>query len=230
MSVRLLFPTLLFEYNLLEEGLVTQTYLDELKADMDAMRMKDPVGRQVSNAYTGWQSNDGCESRPAWTKMIRIIKDKFNHEILPFSGANTAKVQLSMGNCWANINDKGAWNKPHGHNGCWWSGALYISAEGDEGDFVAVNTDPKVLSDFPHASRFRENHNVRPISGTLLCFPSGLLHMVEPNASERERYSVAFNMNNQRLSSSPGRMDTHTWSEIDEDWNKFDIENHELKK
>lgn len=63
MSVRLLFPTLLFEYNLLEEGLVTQTYLDELKADMDAMRMKDPVGRQISNAYTGWQSNDGCESR-----------------------------------------------------------------------------------------------------------------------------------------------------------------------
>ena len=226
MSVRLLFPTLLFEYNLLEEGLITQTYLDELKADMDAMRMKDPVGRQISNAYTGWQSNDGCESRPAWVKMMRIIKEKFNQEILPFSGVDTSKFQVRMGNCWANVNDRGAWNKPHGHNGCWWSGALYINAEGDEGDFVAINTDPKVLSDFPAAPRFRENHCIRPISGTLLCFPSGLLHMVEPNASSNDRYSVAFNMNNERLSGSP----QETAIPIDDNWNKFDIEEGEVKR
>jgi len=230
MSVRLLFPTLLFEYNLLEEGLVTQTYLDELKADMDAMRRQDPVGRQISNAYTGWQSNDGCESRPAWTKMLRIIKDKFNHEIVPFSGVDRTKVQVRCGNVWANINDRGAWNKPHGHNGCWWSGALYIHAEGDEGDFVAINTDPKVLSDLPHASRFKESHCVRPTSGTLLCFPSGLIHMVEPNVTDRERYSVAFNMNTDRLTGAPGNMDYETWIPIDEDWNKFEIENNEVKK
>ena len=77
MSVRLLFPTLLFQYNLLEEGLVNETYLQELKADMDAMRRHDPEGRQISNAYTGWQSNDGCENRPAWGKFQRIVRDKF---------------------------------------------------------------------------------------------------------------------------------------------------------
>ena len=38
MSVRLLFPTLLFEYNLLDEGLITETYLQELRADMNGMR------------------------------------------------------------------------------------------------------------------------------------------------------------------------------------------------
>ena len=54
MSVRLLFPTYLFEFNLVEEGLVTEEYLLSLKNDMDAVRKKDPVGRQVSNAYTGW--------------------------------------------------------------------------------------------------------------------------------------------------------------------------------
>ncbi len=70
MAVRLLFPTLLFEYNLLEEGLVTETYLQQMKADMDSMRRKDPEGRRISNAYTGWQSNDGVEGRPIWTKVM----------------------------------------------------------------------------------------------------------------------------------------------------------------
>ena len=61
MSVRLLFPTFMFEYNIVEEGLVSEEYLMSLKNDMDAMRKKDPVGRRVSNQYTGWQSNDGVE-------------------------------------------------------------------------------------------------------------------------------------------------------------------------
>ena len=52
MSVRLLFPTFMFEYNIVEEGLVSEEYLMSLKNDMDAMRKKDPVGRRVSNQYT----------------------------------------------------------------------------------------------------------------------------------------------------------------------------------
>ena len=76
MSVRLLFPTLLFKYDLIEEGLLTSEYVDQLRQDMDAMRRKDPTGRRVSNAYTGWQSNDGCNERPIWQKVIRVIKDK----------------------------------------------------------------------------------------------------------------------------------------------------------
>ena len=82
MSVRLLFPTLLFEYNLLDEGLITETYLQELRADMNGMRKKDPEGRNVSNRYSGWQSNDGVNQRPAWNKIQRVIKNKLNDEVL----------------------------------------------------------------------------------------------------------------------------------------------------
>ena len=38
MSVRLLFPTFMFEYNIVEEGLVSEEYLMSLKNDMDAMK------------------------------------------------------------------------------------------------------------------------------------------------------------------------------------------------
>ena len=43
----------------------------------------------------------------------------------PFWGLERHKGHVvDMHNSWANINDKGAWNKPHKHNGCWMSGAF----------------------------------------------------------------------------------------------------------
>lgn len=216
MSVRLLFPTFLFEYNILEEGLVSEEYLMSLKNDMDAMRKKDPVGRRVSNQYTGWQSNDGVESRPAWQKLNRVIKNKFNDEVLPFLGVNTMNASINLGNVWANINDKGAWNTPHRHNGCWYSGAFYVHAEGDEGDFVAIDKNEHVLSDFPFSSKQRETHNVAPVTGSLLLFPSGMLHMVQPNQTSKDRYSIAFNTETIRLN-----MDTAV--EDNPDWNRFEV-------
>ena len=183
---------------------------------MDAMRKKDPVGRRVSNQYTGWQSNDGVESRPAWQKLNRVIKNKFNDEVLPFLGVNTMNASINLGNVWANINDKGAWNTPHRHNGCWYSGAFYVHAEGDEGDFVAIDKNEHVLSDFPFSSKQRETHNVAPVTGSLLLFPSGMLHMVQPNQTSKDRYSIAFNTETIRLN-----MDTAV--EDNPDWNRFEV-------
>tara|TARA_B100000524_G_scaffold293365_1_gene168111 strand:- start:53 stop:730 length:678 start_codon:yes stop_codon:yes gene_type:complete len=222
-SVRLLFPIPLFEFNLLEEGLVSEEYLQSLKADMDRQRRKDPVGRKISNAYTGWQSNDGVERIPVWGKLMRIIKDKYNHEVLPWMGVTQASVVI--GNAWGNINDRGAWNKPHRHNGCWMSGSFYVHADGDEGNFVAVNKSENVVSEFPHNGKERDMHPVSPITGTLLLFPSGLLHMVEPNMTDKDRYSVAFNTETYRYSSDPHA----TFAPCDNDWNKFSLDDPKVK-
>jgi uncharacterized protein (TIGR02466 family) len=221
MSVRLLFPTHLFEFNILDEGLVTEEYLLSLKADMDAQRRKDPVGRKISNAYTGWQSNDGVEKIPAWGKLMRIIKDKYNHEVLPWMGVNQ-NASVKIGNAWANINDFGAWNKPHRHNGCWLSGAFYVDADGTEGDFIAINKGENVVSDFPNNAKERDTHAVSPTTGTLLMFPSGLLHMVEPNRTTRDRYSLAWNT--ETLTQS---RDTH--AEVNPDWNKFNLDDPNVR-
>ena len=231
MSVRLLFPTLLFKYDLIEEGILTSEYLDQLRQDMDAMRKKDPTGRKVSNAYTGWQSNDGCNQRPIWQKVIRVIKDKVNHEVLPFHHVDTSKIQLDMGNMWANINDKGAWNTPHRHNGCWYSGAFYVCAEGDEGDIIFTDKNEQVLSQSPINSKVTDHHRERPTSGTLLLFPSGLLHMVSPNITDKDRYSVAFNMNSIYLSNEfliEPKVDGDY--EKADNWNLFDVEGGYLKR
>lgn len=198
MAVRLLFPTYVFhryllDVNLPEDRGVDQLYLNLLKDTMDDMRKRDPIGRQISNAYTGWQSNDGCETNPAFVKLLRRIERTFYDEVLPFHGIDENNVKLQIGNCWANINDKGAWNRPHLHNGCWYSGVFYIRGDGDEGSISFIDAMPKVVSDFPPCQRTRGEESFRPITGELILFPSAAMHMVEPNQTDKDRYSISFN-------------------------------------
>ncbi len=199
MSVRLLFPTYVFERNLLDPNLpedrgLSQQYMEQLVRECNAMRRKDPVGRQLSNQYTGWQSNDGCESHPAFQPLIKRIERTFYDEVWPFHGLNETECQMDVGNMWLNINDKGAWNAPHLHPGCWYSGVFYIRADGDEGDISFIDKDIKVVQDCPMHPRTRQEVNFTPISGELILFPSGTMHMVKPNLTEKDRYSVSFNM------------------------------------
>ena len=198
MAVRLLFPTFIFHRNFLAEGLpednaLTEEYCGMLKDEMDAMRRRDPIGRRLSNAYTGWQSKDGCESSPIFQKLMNRIQQVFYHEVFPFHGVPEG-TSMKVGNCWANINDHLAWNKPHLHNGCWYSGVFYIHADGDEGNFSAIDTHAKVVADFPGSPRTPTSWDFEPRTGELVLFPSGLMHMVEPNPTDKDRYSVSFNI------------------------------------
>ena len=115
MAVRLVFPTFVFHRNFTQEGLpedkgFSNQYCLMLRDEMDAMRRRDPIGRQLSNQYTGWQSNDGCESNPTFQKCMNRIHQFFQDEVLPFHGLDPTNVNITVSNSWANINDKGAWD------------------------------------------------------------------------------------------------------------------------
>ena len=204
-SVRLLFPTYLFSRNMLDPNLDENQgydleYNDMLVEEVKAMRKRDPMGRLVSNSpapgtkhIAGWQSNDGCERNPTFQKCMNKINQFFIDEVLPFHGLNPNLVKLDINNAWANINDKGAWNAPHLHNGCWYSGVFYIHSDGDEGRISMIDTHQKVVGDFPHSPRTPTSLPFEPITGECILFPSGLMHMVEPNPTNKERYSISFN-------------------------------------
>jgi hypothetical protein len=76
--IRHLFPTVVFQRNLLNPNLgkersFSDEYIKMLKDEMDAMRRRDPIGRKISNAYTGWQSNDGVDNNPIFQKLMNRI-------------------------------------------------------------------------------------------------------------------------------------------------------------
>ena len=198
MAVKLLFPSYIFHRNFTQEGLpedrgFSKEYCLMLRDEMDAMRRRDPIGRQLSNQYTGWQSHDGCERNPTFQKCMNRIEQFFIDEVMPFHGLNPSECKLNINNSWGNINDYSAWNAPHLHNGCWYSGVFYVHADGDEGRISMIDTHQKVAADFPHSPRTPTAEYFEPMTGEVILFPSGLMHMVEPNPTNKERYSISFN-------------------------------------
>lgn len=200
MSVHLMFPNFVFtrEFCGKDDALepsMTYEYFDSLKQEIDGMRKRDPVGRVVSNASSGWQSIDGCDTNPLFIKAMRAIKRTVDNEMMPYLGVKPLTFHTVMHNSWANINDKGAWNRPHLHNGCFYSGVLYIKADGDEGCINFIDKDNKIAGNFPHCPKIKESKAFFPKTGDLHLFPSGLMHMVEPNTTDKDRYSISFNLN-----------------------------------
>ena len=43
--------------------------------------------------------------------------------------------------------------------------------------------------------KIKESKAFFPKTGDLHLFPSGLMHMVEPNTTDKDRYSISFNLN-----------------------------------
>lgn len=56
-----------------------------------------------------------------------------------------------------------------------------------------INTDAKVVADHPSLQRHQESIQYQPKTGRLILFPSGAMHMVEPNPTDKDRYSISFN-------------------------------------
>lgn len=195
MAVKLLFPTPIFLRHFLDPQLSPEDgfgieYVKTLKKEIDWMRKQDPKGRRISNAYTGWQSNDGVDRNPIFQKCMNRIQRFIEQEVCLYYGTNS---KVHMGNSWANINDSGAWNKPHLHNGCWHSGVFYIHADGQEGHIDFIDTQPKVVGNMPLGIRSESSHAMEPKAGLCVLFPSAAMHMVHPNFSEKDRYSISFN-------------------------------------
>lgn len=104
---------------------------------------------------------------------------------------------------WANVNEAGAVNLPHGHtgtSGCYWSAVYYVRCiEGAGGELLLY--DPRGPMVSMHARHlFLENAgperevNLKPRTGMLVMFPSWLFHAVNPYHGDEPRISVAMNL------------------------------------
>ena len=199
MSVKILFPAYVFKRDFIDrdkhkDPSMHKEYFDMMRNEIDMMERTDHEGRNVSN-QNGWQSNDGIDRHPTFVKCIRAIKRTIRDEMMPFMGLKDNTFDIEFHNAWANKNYKGSWNAPHLHNGCYYSGVMYIQADGDEGIFRALDTDHKVVGTFPSTPRMAESWSHEPRTGVMLLFPSALMHMVEPNPTDKPRYSISFNFN-----------------------------------
>jgi len=101
---------------------------------------------------------------------------------------------------WVNVSGKGASNRAHVHGGAFWSAVYYVQVpESDSGKLLLHDPRMPALRMYAPMLRFKnagpeQVARIQPQSGTVVMFPSWLLHSVDPWDGEGERISIALNL------------------------------------
>ncbi len=182
---------------------IVEIEIDEVKARSEALALSltalrsSDEGVQRSN-QRGWHSSDDLFNHSAdeirWlSEMIYQVAGK----LIRHADQMPEDAELLLSSMWANINDAGAWNAPHVHLPCEWSGVVYIDVPETHPEPVNGIRDGDILflDPVPVGAPYRPATTISytPKIGTMYVFPSYLMHMVAPHYNEKPRISVAFN-------------------------------------
>lgn len=171
---------------------------------------RETVERSVSLSNVGsWHSHDfrpwGGQAGDVVLGAARELVDRMTlmetaDELVP--AAVTWRITA-----WANVSRKGDSHRPHCHPAAFWSGVYWVDDGGADADPAAGGlfeiADPRGVVPLMHAPNLRiavkdclgdgRGELVTPKAGTMILFPSWLLHSVRPYAGTRARISIAFN-------------------------------------
>ena len=102
---------------------------------------------------------------------------------------------------WVNCNWGQSLNRAHAHPGAELSGVLYVQVP--EGSGSLIFHDPRPQCEMSRLSKrlvrplesLRSRHAVQPVAGSLLLFPSWLVHGVEPGSNHDQlRIAISFDV------------------------------------
>lgn len=187
-----IFPSIVTEthcelYNYIRDDLIDWIY--RYQSTVDSVHLSNRGGWQSPSNFYGIES-------------FSIFKDYIVNNALQ-SLPQHDKRKFELNNMWININKKGDYNIAHVHPGCDLSGIFYVKAPENCGKLVFNN--PHSFDEFhlldTVSTEFMKKYNYdfifefTPQEGLLVLFPASLQHLVEPNQTDEDRISIAFNLN-----------------------------------
>jgi uncharacterized protein (TIGR02466 family) len=158
--------------------------------------------KEISTCYeiesklpSNFKSNLGGYQSPEVD--INVYFESLRGKLFPMLKAISDDIQmnLSLTDLWVNINRKNSFNRVHLHGNSAFSGVLYLKTNSNSGQIVFLN--PTMAEAFPIDDTIKDfygNYSFVPVVGDVLVFPSYLSHYVNPNLSDEDRISIAFNM------------------------------------
>ena len=192
-SAEELFPLPLVQFQIDAAARLNKSLLSEI-----AVRRASEDGLAKSNRR-GWHSAPDLFERKEAAQvelagmMLRMMAE-ITRKFAPKTDFNNLEL---VPDGWINVNPKGAYNAPHDHPGCFWSGVYYVQVPDTAGEAAVIEflSPHEVL---PHNGIIQsaitaDKRRIRPVAGTVLIFPSQLIHWVHPNESDEERVTIAFN-------------------------------------
>jgi uncharacterized protein (TIGR02466 family) len=186
------FPTPIWHFNLDNYQQLNQTLLQEIKVE----QQNDSKGQKRSNVL-GWHSANDLHHRESFAEFTQIIGANV-WEVATCLHWDLAKISLAIESCWAIVNGKLAANSVHNHPNSLLSGVYYLQAPENSGVISFSDPRPAAHVLVPPMTEFSPwtlpKISYKPQVGTMLLFPSWLLHSVEMNLSSELRISLSFNI------------------------------------
>ena len=142
-----------------------------------------------------WQSRHGLHTRRELAPLVLAVRHGVD-QVLAFLRLGTPPFQLT--GLWVNVAAPGGAVRMHSHPNNFLSGVYYAQVQpgADTINFHDPRAQAMVMR--PPASELTSYNTdqvvVQVERGTMVLFPSWLVHSVDPNGSEGERISVSFNV------------------------------------
>jgi len=170
--------------------------------------IRDPLIEWIEN-YANITEGVTISNRGGWQSPSNFyLLDSFSpylDYILTYtlSSLKFYNLDFKLANMWININKCGDYNTSHCHPNSIISGVLWIKCPQNCGSLVFSSpnqfSEHKLFESIDN--NIKDNINYydsfmfrNPREGTLVLFPSHLYHEVEPNQSNENRISIAFNL------------------------------------
>jgi uncharacterized protein (TIGR02466 family) len=149
-----------------------------------------------------WSSVDkNVLDRPEFERVRDVVMNEVGFYVREVLLVNKG-IEFYITNSWINVYRRGEQAGAHMHHNSLISGVLYLKATEDSGDIVFYR-DVLSLVPFPPALDLdMDSFNIynckswghKPKTNDICLFPSVVSHSVEPNYSDEERWSLAFNV------------------------------------
>lgn len=173
---------------------------DFARPDLSALQYSS--GTDNGGSYNFLSTTDkNVLHRPEFAEVHRIVMrevDQYAREIFAVSRS----IEFYVTNSWINMHRRGDSAGAHIHHNSLISGVLYLQVGENTGDIV-FHRDTLSPIPFPPALDLDvESYNIynckswghRPKTNDICLFPSSLSHSVQANASDEERWCLAFNV------------------------------------
>lgn len=133
---------------------------------------------------------------------LASLKTAINQQIRNFAGFLEMIVDFEfyITSSWAVKHQQGDWGSRHYHSNSLISGVYYFDVADNTGDIIFENDQDNLFGrtlkfQYHDMNIFNANEwSITPQNGTLVLFPSHLVHRINPNLNSKDRYCIAFNV------------------------------------
>ena len=156
---------------------------------------KNKSGRNVSNIGGHQTPFLSPDKEPLYAELLDLLINEIKGVCVVMN--YHAEKEITIGQCWININRKGHLNMPHVHTNTDFAGVYFIKTDSNtpigfrNPDLMLQQYVYKYTDFHPYNT---DGHIFYPQDNDFIMFPSHIEHWVDENKTDIPRISLAFNV------------------------------------